>query len=152
MVLTLFFNVVYLYRLNKQTMARPKGGSAKIGNVGKLPHGDIANELSSLIENNEGIREAIQNMLLGNLDNLSLWLKKIGEDDPKKALDIFRDFSEYILPKQQRTDPKLSSQQPIIINFEPSSNAVMHQQNAIDNIPEIPQHKRNVIDEITGRN
>jgi hypothetical protein len=133
-------------------MARPKGGSAKMGNVGELPHGDSKDALNELIENNDGIRDAIQNMLVGNLDNLTIWLKNIGDNDPKKALDIFRDFSEYILPKQQRTDPKLTSQQPIIINFEPSSNAALPQQKTMDNITEAPQLKRNIIDEVTRRN
>lgn len=132
-------------------MARPKGGSAKMGDVGELPkNGDVEDTLSKLIESNDNIREAIQNMLEGNLPNLTLWLAKIGDDDPKKALDIFRDFSEYILPKQQRTDPKLSSQQPIIINFEPSSKA-FPQQKQVENVQNIPR-KTNVIDELTRRN
>lgn len=132
-------------------MARPKGGSAKMGDVGELPkNGDVEDTLSKLIEGNDNIREAIQKMLEGNLPNLTLWLAKIGEDDPNKALGIFRDFSEYILPKQQRTDPKLSSQQPIIINFEPSSKA-FPQQKQVENVQNIPR-KTNVIDELTRRN
>jgi len=71
----------------------------------------------------DDIRTAIHDMLSGNLGNLKDWLTNIGQENPEKALSIFKDFTEYVLPKQQRTDSKDDRTSPIVINFEPSSKA-----------------------------
>ena len=39
-----------------------------------------------------------------NLDNLSIWLKELGEQSPEKAFNIIVKMSEYFLPKLARKE------------------------------------------------
>ncbi len=117
---------------------RPKGGGAIAAKDYEplLVNGcavDIPDDAESDSEK-EAIRDAIGNMLTGNLDNLKTWLEKLGEQDPIKALTIFKDFAEYVLPKQQRTDSKDGGTAPVIINFRPASDnpGVIEAKNAKD--------------------
>lgn len=133
---------------------RPKGGEAKQDTYNKeLPvnmtkgNADETNVVENLTR--DEIRNAIQEMLTGNVKNLPKWLEEIGKKDPKKAMDIFQNFAEYVLPKQQRADSKTDGSQPIIINFEPSSKNIMPEipkQPIKENIPPTP--KKFNIDEI----
>lgn len=75
------------------------------------------------LDEKDVIRIAISDMLTGNLINLSGWLEGIGESNPEKALTIFKEFAEYVLPKQQREGTKEDRSSPVTINFEPSSMA-----------------------------
>lgn len=108
---------------------RPKGGSAKVDNYEKwLPmNQSITNDKPKADTDfdESDIRSAIHDALVGNMGNLTDWLAQIGEADPVKAMTLFQSLAEYVLPKQQRTDSKQSGVNPIIINFEPSSKAVM---------------------------
>ncbi len=102
---------------------RPKGGSVKKDDGYDK---NIASEKPIVKKDaddstKENIRDAIQEMLTQNLANLPHWLSEIGENDPKKALDIFKEFAEYVVPKQQRTDNKNEGVSGINIVFAPSS-------------------------------
>lgn len=55
------------------------------------------------------IKEAFKNLIEMNLDNMTLWLKRVAADDPHKALKIMTDLSEYIIPKLARTETDLTS-------------------------------------------
>lgn len=70
------------------------------------------------LEQDDDIRETIRLALVKNLPNVSTWLEKVGDDDPKGALTMFRDFTEFVLPKLQRTDSKLDSSNPVQVIFE----------------------------------
>ena len=100
----------------------------------------------------DDIRNAIRDMLSGNLKNLPSWLEGIGESNPEKALSIFKDFAEYVLPKQQRTDSKDSAKAPFTIVFEPSSKANIKVSAPSSDILIQPQkvvpHKKSVIDDL----
>lgn len=50
------------------------------------------------------IREAYQMLVENNLDKMSTWLNKVAKDDPARALDIIHKFSDYLLPKLNRTE------------------------------------------------
>lgn len=50
------------------------------------------------------IKEAFKMLLEDNLDNLSLWLGQVADEDPGKALDYTLKLSEYILPKLARQE------------------------------------------------
>lgn len=50
------------------------------------------------------IREAYQNLLEDNLDNMNRWLAIIGDKDPKGAVELMIKLSEYIVPKLARTE------------------------------------------------
>ena len=69
----------------------------------------------------DDIRNAIQEMLTGSLPFLPGWLEQIGQENPERAMALFINFAEYVLPKQQRTDNKGENASPVVVNFELSS-------------------------------
>ena len=50
------------------------------------------------------IKEAYQVLIENNLDNMSTWLKKIGDENPEKAFDILIKLSDFIVPKLSRQE------------------------------------------------
>lgn len=50
------------------------------------------------------IKEAYQNLLEGNLENMNRWLTRLATEDEGKALDFMLKLSEYILPKLARQE------------------------------------------------
>lgn len=50
------------------------------------------------------IREAYQNLVEMNLENMSEWITQIAADDPNKAMDTMIKLSEYIIPKLARQE------------------------------------------------
>ena len=50
------------------------------------------------------IREAYQNLVEMNLENMSEWVAAIAADDPNKAMDTMIKLSEYIIPKLARQE------------------------------------------------
>jgi len=102
---------------------RPKGTIKKKDDYDKTMPVNTAVNAEEETSEKEDIRDAIHEMLSGNMSNLKDWLTNIGETNPERALSIFKDFAEYVLPKQQRTDSKDDRTSPIVINFEPSSKA-----------------------------
>lgn len=100
---------------------RPRGEGVRHGdNYEKKPYIPLPMKHDKKEKNEDiiAIRDAIQQMLDGNLTNLTEWLTKVGENNPKEALNIFMSFSEFVLPKVQRTDSKTGGTTPIQINIE----------------------------------
>lgn len=52
----------------------------------------------------EAIRDAYQDLIEGNLANITTWLEKVAKDDPSKALDFMLRLSPFVLPKLQAND------------------------------------------------
>jgi len=50
------------------------------------------------------IREAYQNLVEMNLENMTTWLSSVAADDPEKAMDLMLKLSEYIIPKLARQE------------------------------------------------
>jgi len=50
------------------------------------------------------IREAYQNLVEMNLENMSLWIAQMAADNPEKAMDTMIKLSEYIIPKLARQE------------------------------------------------
>ena len=50
------------------------------------------------------IREAFQKLIEDNLDNMTVWLTKVADTDPKAALDIMSKLGEYTTPKLARVE------------------------------------------------
>ena len=50
------------------------------------------------------LREAYRLLAEKNQGNLELWLKQVAQDNPEKALKLFIDLSEYIIPKLNRSE------------------------------------------------
>jgi len=55
-------------------------------------------------KNTAVVRQAFQNLVEMNLDNMSLWLANVAADNPEKAFKLLIDLSEYVLPKMSRTE------------------------------------------------
>ena len=66
------------------------------------------------------IKEAYRKLIEDNLDNLTVWLEQIAEENPEKAIRILSELSEYVIPKLARTD-LTSGDKPIQIQL-PSIN------------------------------
>jgi len=45
------------------------------------------------------MKEAFALLVEGNLDNMTLWLEQIAQDDPKSAMEIVIKLSERFVPK-----------------------------------------------------
>lgn len=50
------------------------------------------------------IREAYQKLTEDNLENMTLWLTRVAEENPERAMDLMLKLSEYIIPKLNRTE------------------------------------------------
>jgi len=50
------------------------------------------------------IREAFQLLVSDKLPQLSTWLDDVARENPEKALDIIIKFSDFVIPKLQRTE------------------------------------------------
>ena len=59
------------------------------------------------------VREAFQKLLEDNLENMTDWLSKVADDDPKAALDILNKMAEYTTPKLARVENKIETDEGI---------------------------------------
>ncbi len=50
------------------------------------------------------IRQAYQNLVEMNLENMTMWLEQVAMVDPEKAMDLMLKLSEYIIPKLARQE------------------------------------------------
>ena len=50
------------------------------------------------------IRQAYQNLVEMNLENMTSWLASVASEDPEKAMDLMLKLSEYIIPKLARQE------------------------------------------------
>ncbi len=50
------------------------------------------------------IREAFQLLVADKLPKLSKWIDEVAKENPEKALIIIAKYSEFVLPKLQRTE------------------------------------------------
>lgn len=66
---------------------------------------------------NRDIKQAFQNLIELNLDNMTTWLKLVAETNPQKALEIVLDMSERFVPKLARTELVGDSSKPIPVQF-----------------------------------
>jgi hypothetical protein len=71
----------------------------------------------SVNKSTKDIKEAYKMLIENNLDNLTSWLELIAEKDPKAAIYILADLSEYVIPKLARTDIT-SKDESIIPKFD----------------------------------
>lgn len=57
----------------------------------------------ALAKTTKEIKLAFQLILSENTDNFNIWIQKIAEKDPAKAMSLIIDMAEFILPKLQRS-------------------------------------------------
>lgn len=53
------------------------------------------------------IKEAYQLLVENNIENMTIWLEKIGKDNPEKAFDLIIKMSDFIVPKLSRQEVKM---------------------------------------------
>lgn len=72
------------------------------------------------------IKQAYQQLLESNLDNMSTWLARMASEDEGKALDYMLKLSEYIIPKLARQEVTGKDGQDLFKNltfeFGPDNN------------------------------
>jgi len=72
------------------------------------------------------IKQAYQQLLENNLDNMSTWLARMASEDEGKALDYMLKLSEYIIPKLARQEVTGKDGQDLFKNltfeFGPDNN------------------------------
>ena len=61
----------------------------------------------------EQIRDAFQALIESSLPDIQKWLKQVAKDNPEKALSIVERYSDFILPKLQRTELSGGEDKPL---------------------------------------
>ena len=64
------------------------------------------------------IREAYQKLVEDNLENMTLWLMQVAEQNPEKATQLMLQLSEYIIPKLARQEITGSEGQDLFKNIK----------------------------------
>ena len=74
----------------------------------------------------EQIREAFQALIESSLPDIQKWLQQVAADNPKEALKIVEAYSDFILPKLQRTELSGGGDKPltkVVFDFgKPNTN------------------------------
>jgi len=61
----------------------------------------------------EQIRDAFQALIESSLPDIQKWLKQVAKQNPEKALRIIEAYSDFILPKLQRTELSGGDDKPL---------------------------------------
>ena len=61
----------------------------------------------------EQIRDAFQALIESSLPDIQKWLKQVAKENPEKALSIVERYSDFILPKLQRTELSGGEDKPL---------------------------------------
>jgi len=67
----------------------------------------------SVNKTTEEIRLAFQALIESSLPDIQKWLKQVAKDNPEKALSIVERYSDFILPKLQRTELSGGEDKPL---------------------------------------
>lgn len=67
----------------------------------------------------QDFRETVRKLLEANTENVSIWLAKVAEDNPAKALDLLTGLAEYAAPKLARTELVGDGGGPVVVAASP---------------------------------
>lgn len=67
----------------------------------------------SVNKTTEEIRLAFQALIESSLPDIQKWLQQVAKDNPEKALSIVERYSDFILPKLQRTELSGGGDKPL---------------------------------------
>lgn len=74
------------------------GNRANLTQAGKGRPKGVPNKISTTF------RETITRLLSDNSANVGVWLQRVSEDDPAKALDLLAKLAEYAAPKLSKVE------------------------------------------------
>lgn len=77
------------------------------------------------------IREAFNELVSSKLPELSKWLDEVAKDSPEKALEIVIRFSDFIIPKLQRTEIKGSIEHLQVMTPEQRETRILELKNKL---------------------
>lgn len=63
----------------------------------------------------EVIREAISDLVAGNIEKVQEWLDRVAEEDPKGAITLLTQLMEYKIPKLSRTELAGDKDNPVSV-------------------------------------
>lgn len=63
------------------------------------------------------VREAYKSFVENNIPNLELWMQRVAIKEPDKALDFMLKFSEYFIPKLNRTELTGKDEGSILVDW-----------------------------------
>lgn len=120
-----------------------KKSTRRISGLGGRPNQQIRHnvtekETSSTVEPmsekddispDDDIREAIRKLLTDNTAMLIPWLKSVGAENPSRALSLYKDLVEFVVPRLQRADGKIDPSSPVQIIFETTESLKKRKQN-----------------------
>ncbi len=95
------FNKICLKIGQNKAMARTRT-SFKKGEAKGKPKG-------ALNHTTRDIKEAYRLLIENNLDNMTIWIERIAEKDPARAMNIILSLSEFVIPKLARNTTYLTS-------------------------------------------
>lgn len=52
------------------------------------------------------IKQSFKDLVEGNLDNITMWMERVAEKNPDKALEFMHKFSQFNVPLLNRTEMK----------------------------------------------
>ena len=96
----------------------PRGRKGHTNNPNGRPKG-VPNKTT------KEIREAFQMLIESSLPDIQDWLRRVADENPEKALLIVEKYSDYILPKLQRTEISGGEDKPlnqVIFKFGEANN------------------------------
>lgn len=64
------------------------------------------------------IKEAYKLLIESNIPNLTVWLERVAETEPKEALKYLSSLSEYVIPKLGRTEFSGEIDTTITVHFK----------------------------------
>jgi len=96
----------------------PRGRKGHTNNPNGRPKG-VPNKTT------KEIREAFQMLIESSLPDIQEWLRRVADENPEKALLIVEKYSDFILPKLQRTEISGGEDKPlnqVIFKFGEANN------------------------------
>jgi len=83
---------------NTEKPKSKRGNRANLTQAGKGRPKGVPNKISTTF------RETVTQLLADNSANVGLWLARVSEDDPAKALDLLAKLAEYAAPKLSKVE------------------------------------------------
>ena len=97
-------------------------------------------------------RETITNLLQDNSSNVGIWLERVSQDDPAKALDLLAKLAEYAAPKLSKVEQTsevtvthgyaFAIERPVRPALE---GEILREENALEQLPNAAMGQGNVV-------